>query len=135
MLSNGLLRELLVSAGTTFPRQGDVSDRERGSMRRRQKVRRGIILVSFFLFPAFFYYLSPYLVVEAASKGIINGSFLIFSLLFLSSLLLGRGFCGWICPAAGCQEAIIRSREKPVTRGKFIKWLIWVPWMDAGRGP
>jgi polyferredoxin len=48
--------------------------------------------------------MSPYLVVDAADKGIINGSFIMFALLFVSSLVLGRGFCGWVCPAGGCQK-------------------------------
>jgi len=73
-------------------------------MSTRQNIRRGIILFSFFLFPATFYYMSPYLVVDAAAKGIINGSFIMFALLFVSSLVLGRGFCGWVCPAGGCQK-------------------------------
>jgi len=98
---------------------------------RRQKLRKGIILTSFFLFPATFYYFSPVLIIEAASKGIINGSFILFLLLFISSLLLGRGFCGWVCPAAGCQEAIFSARSKRVSRGNFIKWLIWVPWIST----
>jgi polyferredoxin len=68
-------------------------------MNKRQKIRKGIILFSFFLFPAIFYYLSPVLIIQASSKGIINGSFVVFTLLFFSSLLLGRGYCGWLCPA------------------------------------
>ena len=98
-------------------------------MKRRQKIRKGIILISFFLFPAIFFYMSPYLIVDATIKRTINGSFIIFSLLFVSSLILGRAFCGWVCPAAGCQEAIFPTRSKRVTKGNFIKWLIWVPWI------
>lgn len=98
-------------------------------MKTRQKVRKGIILFSFFLFPAIFYYLSPVLIVEASSEGIVNGSFVLFILMFISSLFLGRGYCGWVCPGAGCQEAIFLARDKKVTRGDYIKWLIWVPWI------
>lgn len=96
---------------------------------KRQKIRRGIILISFFLFPATFYYFSPVLIIQATSKGIINGSFIFFALLFLSALLFGRGFCGWLCPAAGCQEAIFLARDKRVTKGDYIKWIIWLPWI------
>jgi polyferredoxin len=98
-------------------------------MKKRQKLRMGIILFSFFLFPATFYYLSPVLIVQAASQGIMNGSFIIFALQFMSALLLGRAFCGWACPAAGCQEALFLARDRKITRGDFIKWLIWVPWI------
>ena len=100
-------------------------------MKTRQKIRKGFILISFFLFPATFYYLSPVLILEASSKGIINGSFIIFSSLFVSSLFLGRAFCGWICPAAGCQETISPVQSKKVTSANYIKWLIWIPWISS----
>jgi len=100
-------------------------------MKRRQKIRKGMILISFFLFPAIFFYMSPCLIVDATIKRTINGSFIIFSLLFASSLILGRAFCGWVCPAAGCQEAIFSVQDKKVTRGNFIKWLIWEPWIAS----
>lgn len=100
-------------------------------MKTRQKLRNGIILFSFFLFPAIYYYLSPVVIIKAAQNGVMNGSFIIFALLFVSALILGRGYCGWVCPAAGCQEAIIKARDKKVKRGNFIKWIIWVPWIIA----
>ena len=88
-------------------------------------------MISFFLFPAIFFYLSPVLILEASSKGIINGSFVSFILLFIFSLFLGRAYCGWVCPAAGCQEAIFAARDKEVTGGYLLKWIIWVPWICA----
>ncbi len=100
-------------------------------MNTRQKIRFGIILVSFFIFPAIFYYMSPYLIVKAASRGIVNGSFIVFLLLFLSSLVLGRGFCGWLCPGAGCQEALALVRSKSVAKGNYVKWILWIPWICA----
>ena len=100
-------------------------------MKTRQKIRSGIILFSFFLFPAIFYYLSPALIIQASSEGIINGSFVLFVLMFLSSLFLGRGYCGWLCPGAGCQEALFLARNKPVTKGNWLKWIVWVPWIGA----
>jgi ferredoxin-type protein NapH len=98
---------------------------------KRQKLRIGMILTSFFLFPAVFYYLSPYLIIDATTQGIINGSFIFFILLFVSSLFLGRAYCGWVCPAAGCQEAIFLARNKKITKGNFLKWIIWIPWISA----
>lgn len=97
----------------------------------RQKIRKGMILISFFLFPALFYYLSPALILDASSRGIVNGSFIMFVLLFVSALFLGRGYCGWLCPGAGCQEAIFLARDRRVTGGDFIKWLVWIPWIGA----
>ncbi len=71
------------------------------------------------------------LIIQASSKGIINGSFILFFLLFISSLFGGRGYCGWVCPGAGCQEAIFLARNKKVLGGDYIKWLIWVPWISS----
>lgn len=100
-------------------------------MKKRQKIRKGIILLSFFLFPATFYYLSPVLIVRASSTGVINGSFVIFLFMFISALFIGRGYCGWVCPAAGCQESIFLAKDKKVTRGDAIKWIIWIPWIST----
>ncbi len=100
-------------------------------METRQKLRNGIILFSFFLFPAIFYYLSPVVTIRAALNGVINGSFIVFALLFISALFLGRGYCGWVCPAGGCQEALIQARDKKVKKGNSIKWIIWVPWIST----
>jgi len=103
--------------------------KSKNKVKSRQKLRKGLILLSFFLFPATYYYFSPVLIIEAGSKGIVNGSFILFSLMFFSSLLLGRAFCGWVCPAAGCQESIFQARSRKISKGNFIKWLIWVPWI------
>jgi len=100
-------------------------------MATRQKIRKGIILFSFFLFPATFYYLSPVVIIQGTLDGVVNGSFIMFGLLFVSALFLGRAFCGWVCPGAGCQEALFQARDKYVTRGNAIKWLIWAPWIAA----
>ncbi len=68
---------------------------------KRQRIRKAIILISFLLFPITLYYFSPVLIIQGAYEGVITGSFIVFSLLFLVSLSLGRGFCSWVCPAGG----------------------------------
>jgi ferredoxin-type protein NapH len=100
-------------------------------MKTRQNVRKELILFSFFLFPAVFFYLSPVLIVQASAKGIMNGSLIVFVLLFASALVFGRGYCGRVCPAARCQEAMFLARNKKVTKGDFVKWVLWVPWIGA----
>ncbi|MCP3922413.1 MAG: 4Fe-4S binding protein [Desulfobacterales bacterium] len=100
-------------------------------MKKRQKLRSGIILFSFFLFPAIFYYLSPVVIIRATLNGVVNGSFIVFVLLFISSLVLGRAYCGWVCPAGGCQEAIFLARDSKIKRGKLLKWVIWIPWIAS----
>jgi ferredoxin-type protein NapH len=98
---------------------------------KRQKIRKALIFILFLLFPVVLYYLSPALIIEGASKGIITGSFIVFSLLFISSLFVGRSYCGWICPGAGLQEACFRISDKRAKGEKFnrIKYFIWVPWI------
>lgn len=98
-------------------------------MEKRQKIRISILLISFFLFPATFFYLSPYLIIDASIKGVISGSFIVFTLQFLSALILGRAFCGWLCPAGGAQEAIMFVIKKRGNKYNFIKWFIWTPWI------
>lgn len=97
---------------------------------RRQRIRKIFLIITFLLFPAIFYYLSPYLIVQGTIEGIITGSFLTFALMFISSLLLGRAYCGWVCPASGIQEEIMKVNERKIKKGNFIKWLIWIPWIS-----
>ncbi len=97
---------------------------------KRQKVRRLFTLLTLLLFPIVMNYLSPYLIVMGATEGIINGSFVVFILLFLAAMVFGRGYCGWVCPAAFLQEACIPIKDKPVNkRYDKIKYIIWVAWL------
>jgi len=100
-------------------------------MKRRQKIRIAIIVISLLLFPVTLNYFSPYVIVDGASHGIINGSFIIFAVMFFTSLFIGRAWCGWVCPMAGLQECCIPIRDKRARGGRFdwIKWFIWVPWV------
>ena len=99
---------------------------------KRQRIRKTILLISFLMFPIILYYFSPYLIVMGASKGIVTGSFIIFGLMFLISLFLGRGFCGFICPAGGLQECCSIAVDRKVKGGRlnWIKYLIWIPWIS-----
>jgi len=100
---------------------------------KRQSVRKALILISFLLFPVTIYYFSPVLIVEAARLGIINGSFIMFALILAASLVLGRGFCGWVCPGGGLAEicALARDKEAPGGRLNWIKYFLWAPWIGV----
>ena len=99
----------------------------------RQKIRRGLLLTAFLLFPMTIYYFSPALFLEGAANGILPGSALVFALLFLGSLFFGRLFCGWLCPAGGAQELIGDCRTRRVKRRRlgWIKFVLWVPWFST----
>lgn len=99
----------------------------------RQAWRKALILLAFLLFPVVLNYLSPYVIIDGAFQGIINGSFIVFGGMLISSLFVGRLWCGWLCPAAGLQEACFAVNSKPVKNGKgnWIKWGIWVVWLGV----
>jgi len=98
---------------------------------KRQKIRKTLIFTSFLLFPVTIYYMSPYLIIMAGLEGIISGSFVMFVSLFLSSLFLGRAFCGWLCPAGGLCESCTAINDKRVKGRKrfWLKYFIWAPWV------
>lgn len=101
--------------------------------RRRQSYRQALIIISLLLFPITINYLSPYLIIDGASQGVINGSFISFTLMFLSALFVGRLWCGWACPGAGIGEVARAINDKPAPGGRWdwIKYGIWVPWLAA----
>jgi polyferredoxin len=98
----------------------------------RQRIRKAAIILMFLSFPITMNFFSPYVIIDGAMNGIINGSVVIFALMFVASLFLGRAWCGWVCPAAGMQEIFEPINNKPVNGRKidWIKWLIWIPWIS-----
>lgn len=102
-------------------------------MMKRQQFRKMFLMISLLCFPVTLYYFSPALIINAGLSGIINGSFLVFVLLFLFSLPFGRLFCAWLCPAGGIQECAFAVKERSPKQGwrLRIKYIIWVVWLTA----
>ncbi|MFB3786641.1 MAG: 4Fe-4S binding protein [bacterium] len=103
---------------------------------RRQRLRKTILGISFFLFQYFLMIhllLSPVLIVYGAAHGVIQGSFIIYVLIFLSSLFLGRAFCGWMCPGAGLQELCCLIVKKKAAGRPFycLKYIVFGIWSAA----
>jgi ferredoxin-type protein NapH len=98
----------------------------------RQRTRKALLIFSFLLFPIFMNFLSPYVIIDGASQGTVNGSLAVFGLMFLSALLFGRLWCGWACPMGGMNEILFVVNDRPVNGKKidWIKWAIWVPWIS-----
>jgi hypothetical protein len=82
------------------------------------------------LFPLIMNYFSPYIIIDGASLGIVDGSLMVFGLMFLSALFVGRLWCGWACPMDALQEFITAANNGRFRTGKrdWIKWFIWLPW-------
>jgi len=97
----------------------------------RQRFRRAVLVISSVLIPITLFYLSPYVILMAASEGIVSGSCIVFGGLLVSSLVLGRAFCGWVCPAGGIGEfaSRLRDKQKRYRRANGIKYGIWLPWL------
>ncbi|GAK52463.1 4Fe-4S ferredoxin, iron-sulfur binding [Candidatus Moduliflexus flocculans] len=97
----------------------------------RQRLRKSLLCIMFLLLPVVFNYVSPALIIMGASEGILNGSAIVFITLFFSSLLVGRAFCGWVCPPGATQEVCRFANDTPARGGKgnWIKYGIWLIWM------
>jgi polyferredoxin len=97
----------------------------------RQRTRQALIIGSFLLFPIIMNFFSPYVIIDGASQGIVNGSFIVFGSLFIAALFFGRLWCGWACPVGGLGEISFGINDRPVTNKKldWAKWFIWAPWI------
>jgi ferredoxin-type protein NapH len=93
---------------------------------------KALVILAFLSFPVTMNFLSPYVIIDGALNGIVNGSLIMFGLMFVSSLFLGRAWCGWVCPGGGMQEIVEPVNISPVNGKKidWIKWLIWIPWIS-----
>lgn len=99
---------------------------------KRQRLRKLILIAALLLFPVTLYYFSPALIINAALNGIINGSFIVFVLMFILSIPFGRLFCAYLCPAGGLQECAFLINEKQPKQGwrNYIKYIIWIIWIS-----
>lgn len=98
---------------------------------KRQNFRKLLLIVAMLLFPITIFYLSPYLIIQGAMEGIITGSFIVFVTMLISSIFLGRFFCGYLCPAGGIQECAELINDKSPKQGwkNNIKYVIWIFWI------
>jgi polyferredoxin len=94
----------------------------------RQRLRKTLIILSFALYPVTFAYVSCPIITEGASLGIVTGGLIVFGLLFLSSLFLGRFWCGYLCPSGGLQEiySLVHDRHLWTQKMDWLKYLVFI---------
>ncbi len=85
----------------------------------KRKVRNTMMIISLLLFPITMNYLSPYVSIDGAIQGLVTGSLLVFFALFLSGMVLGRSWCGWLCPMGSLSDICLKSNARNVNFGKM----------------
>jgi polyferredoxin len=96
----------------------------------RQRIRKALLLVSFLLLPITLYYFSPAIILGAAAEGVVNASLIVFAALFVLALVLGRLWCGWLCPTGALQDlAMPVNNKRTSSKINWIKWAVWIPWV------
>jgi len=100
---------------------------------KHKSIRKALLICSALLFPVTMLYFSPGIVFRGARLGILSGSYLTFALLFISSLVAGRAWCGYLCPGGGFGEIACTVNNKPFTKKRltYVKYLVWVIWLIA----
>lgn len=101
---------------------------------KRQRLRRGLILGFFLLLPITLNYYSPALMTQGTAERVATFSLLLWTAIFLSSLVIGRAFCGYGCPFNGLQTAWEQVSDKPTKQVRYLRWFkyaFWGAWVGA----
>jgi polyferredoxin len=103
---------------------------------RRQRIRRLLLAALFLALPITLNYYSPYLMLSGTAEGIAPFSLVFWLAVLVTSLALGRSFCGWACPFNGLQQLWESVGMRPLRRIRFLpvaKYALWAAWV-AGLG-
>jgi ferredoxin-type protein NapH len=98
------------------------------------KTRRIISFLSFLLFPVFYNYMSPVMMIEGAANNVFTAALLYWILYAISSIFLGRAMCGIFCPLGALQTiAGSYTEQKPrhFKRLSVAKYVIFAAWIGA----
>lgn len=101
---------------------------------RRQTLRRALLLAFFLLLPATLNYYSPALMTQGTAERVASASLFTWTAIFLTSVVLGRAFCGYACPFHGVQMAAEKVGVRPTKRVRFlpiVKYALWGAWVAA----
>jgi len=97
-------------------------------MSKRQNIRKAIIIGMSFTFPVTIAFMSPAMPIIYGFSGIVLGATIVFLLLLSIALVLGRAFCGFVCPGGGLGECLMRINDKGLKNDKLrvIKYFVWL---------
>ena len=101
-----------------------------------RQLRKFTLTIAMLLFPITIWYFSPYLIIMAAARHVINGSFIVFTLMFVFGIFFGRLWCGWFCPTGGMSECFSDFSPKSPKQGwrNYLKYGIWIVWISGVAG-
>lgn len=97
----------------------------------RSRIRAVSTTLGLILFPVYFYYLSPVIPLMGSTRGILTGSVLVFIAMLFVSMVLGRGFCAYVCPGGTVQDMTTKGsvRKFPRTYISWLKYVVWSVWL------
>ena len=105
----------------------------KGKIVPRQRIRNVLLLGFMLLFPFTMNYYSFMLPVAGLAKGVACGALVVWLALFISSLILGRTFCSFLCPLGALQKVTdeaIGKNFKRVPYLQVVKYLLFAIWMS-----
>lgn len=99
-----------------------------------QKIRKTLMYIWFLVMPITFNWMSPILILFAGFQAVINLSYIIFGLWFLSSLIFGRAYCAFACQWGAIQEVFGYTVPKKLNkvkkfRNRKIKYVVFAIWI------
>jgi polyferredoxin len=100
----------------------------------RQNLRRALLFFTFLFLPVTLNYYSVVLIIQSASEGTANFSLFFWSAFFLTSLLIGRAACPYICPLGAIQEVKDRMFSKRLVKIRYLralKYVLLLAWVGA----
>lgn len=95
--------------------------------------RRLFLLIMFFTLPITLNFFSPYIIIDGLFNKFISGAFLVWTIMAVSSLFIGRAFCAYVCPYGAWQMIIDRCIEKPLKKIKglkILKYILGITWVS-----
>lgn len=110
---------------------------------KNQKFRKVLLLTFFLLMPVLFNYFSPVLVIMGLAEGIIAASFITWTIMLVSSLVIGRAWCSYICPYGGLQMATDKIASRKLKQIKWLRvfkyilglsWLVFIIYLFISKG-